>query len=218
MRRDTLSTRTWKKSSTRDPKRTKERILAAALKEFSDKGFTGARVDAITRSAAINKRMLYHYFGSKEGLFREVVRQKLAQRAAWLAASPMNPIELLPYWFDLASKDLPWIRLLLWEALQLSQKKLVDEDKRREAVARGVDKLRHRQELGLMSAELDPRHVLLSHMSLTMFPLAFPQLTRLIMGCPASDQRFIRERLDFLRRLAGVLYQNQNIHIPAKNN
>jgi TetR/AcrR family transcriptional regulator len=218
MRRDTLSTRTWKKSSTRDPKRTKERILAAALKEFSDKGFTGARVDAITRSAAINKRMLYHYFGSKEGLFREVVRQKLAQRAAWLAASPMNPIELLPYWFDLASKDLQWIRLLQWEALQLSQKKLVDEDKRREAVARGVDKLRHRQELGLMSAELDPRHVLLSHMSLTMFPLAFPQLTRLIMGCSASDQRFIRERLDFLRRLAGVLYQNQNIHIPAKNN
>lgn len=180
----------------------------AALKEFSGKGFTGARVNGIARSASVNKRMLYHYFGSKEGLFREVVRQKLTQRAAWLAASPMNPIELLPYWFDLACKDPQWIQLLQWEALQFSQKKLIDEDRRREAVARGVDKLRQREQLGLLSKRLDPRHVLLSHMSLTMFPLAFPQLTRLITGCSPSDPRFIRERLDFLRQLAGLLYQS----------
>ena len=52
------------------PERTRERILSAALKEFAAKGFAGARVDAIARRAAINKRMLYHYFGNKEKLFQ----------------------------------------------------------------------------------------------------------------------------------------------------
>jgi TetR/AcrR family transcriptional regulator len=206
------------KSSTRDPGRTRERILRAALKEFSVKGFAGARVDAIARLAAINKRMLYHYFGSKQGLFREVLRQKLAQRAVWLAASPMNPVELLPYWFDLACKDPHWIHLLQWEALQLSQKKLIDEGKRRDALAQGVDKIRRRQQLGLLSAQLDPRHVLLSNMALTMFPLAFPQLARLVTGYTATDAQFVRRHNDFLRRLAETLYQNQNTKIPTNKN
>ena len=61
-------------SATRDPDRTRSRILAAALAEFSSKGFAGARVDAIARRAKGNKRMLYHYFGDKEGLFRAVLR------------------------------------------------------------------------------------------------------------------------------------------------
>src|SRR2546427_2012489 len=64
----------WK-GSARDPERTREQILSAALQEFSAKGFAGARVDVIARRAAINKRMLYHYFGDKAGLFREVDRK-----------------------------------------------------------------------------------------------------------------------------------------------
>ena len=60
-----------------------QRILEAALQEFAAKGFAGARVDVIARRARINKRMLYHYFGDKEGLFREVLRRKIADRSAW---------------------------------------------------------------------------------------------------------------------------------------
>jgi TetR/AcrR family transcriptional regulator len=196
-------------AATRDPRRTQERILASALKEFSAKGFSGARVDAIARRAAINKRMLYHYFGDKEGLFREVLRQKMAQRAAWLAASPMDPIELLPYWFDLACKDPEWIRLLEWEALQGSDKKVIHQKKRREAMASAVVKIRRRQQLGLLSKELDPRHVLLSHMALTMFPLAFPQITRLITGFSVSDPRFQKARSEFLRKFSAALRINR---------
>ena len=47
----------------RNPERTRARIRSAALKEFAAHGFAGARVDVIARRAAINKRMLYHYFG-----------------------------------------------------------------------------------------------------------------------------------------------------------
>ena len=66
--------------STRDPEATKERILAAALHEFSAKGISGARVDAIASRAKVNKRMLYYYFGSKDELFREILRRRLAER------------------------------------------------------------------------------------------------------------------------------------------
>src|ERR1044071_7271967 len=83
--------------ATRDPRRSQERILAAALKEFSAKGFAGARVDSIARRAAINKRMLYHYFGDKEGLFRAVLRRKISERQAWAAGLSSDPAERLPF-------------------------------------------------------------------------------------------------------------------------
>src|SRR5476651_2198152 len=96
--------------ATRNPGRTRERILSAALKEFAAKGFAGARVDVIARRAAINKRMLYHYFGNKEKLFRAVLRQKIAERRAWGASLSSDPAERLPFWFKTACADADWIR------------------------------------------------------------------------------------------------------------
>lgn len=62
-----------KKTRPRDPEATKLRILRAATKEFSRSGLSGTRVDDIADRASINKRMLYHYFGSKESLFQAVL-------------------------------------------------------------------------------------------------------------------------------------------------
>ena len=57
----------------RDADATKARILAAAKSEFARLGLAGARVDEIADKADANKRMIYHYFGSKEDLFRIVL-------------------------------------------------------------------------------------------------------------------------------------------------
>lgn len=57
----------------RNPVRTKAAILSAATAIFAEKGFGGARVDEIARRASINKRMLYHYFGGKEALYKAVL-------------------------------------------------------------------------------------------------------------------------------------------------
>ena len=57
----------------RDPARTRERILQAAIGEFSEKGLDGARVDEIARRSRANKRLIYHYFGNKEELFLAVL-------------------------------------------------------------------------------------------------------------------------------------------------
>jgi TetR/AcrR family transcriptional regulator len=53
----------------RDPDRTREAILVAAQDEFAAKGLAGGRVNVIARKSGANKRMIYHYFGSKEGLY-----------------------------------------------------------------------------------------------------------------------------------------------------
>jgi AcrR family transcriptional regulator len=61
------------KSRTRDAEATKARILDAAKREFAKNGLGGARVDVIADKARANKRMIYHYFGSKEGLFQTIL-------------------------------------------------------------------------------------------------------------------------------------------------
>ncbi|WP_121631948.1 TetR/AcrR family transcriptional regulator [Tropicibacter alexandrii] len=60
---------------TRDADATRARILAAAKKEFAKSGLGGARVDEIADRAKANKRMIYHYFGNKEDLFRIVLEE-----------------------------------------------------------------------------------------------------------------------------------------------
>lgn len=59
----------------RDAEATRARILAAAKKEFARNGLGGARIDEIARRANANKRMIYHYFGNKEDLFRIVLEE-----------------------------------------------------------------------------------------------------------------------------------------------
>ena len=146
----------------RNPERSRARILAAALKEFSAKGFAGARVDAIARRASINKRMLYHYFGDKEELFKAVLRRKICQRQAWADTLSGEPEETLPFWFEAACKDPDWTRLFEWEALQGNWQKVIDEEQRAQFVERGLERIRQRQARDLIDPGLDPRHVMLT--------------------------------------------------------
>jgi AcrR family transcriptional regulator len=57
----------------RNAERTRAEILAAATREFSERGLNGARVDAIAARTRTNKRMLYYYFKSKRQLFMAVL-------------------------------------------------------------------------------------------------------------------------------------------------
>jgi AcrR family transcriptional regulator len=57
------------KGNSRDPERTRQKILAAATEEFARHGLGGARVDRIAARAGANKRMLYYYFRDKDNLF-----------------------------------------------------------------------------------------------------------------------------------------------------
>jgi AcrR family transcriptional regulator len=80
----------------RDPERTRLAILEAATVEFANKGLGGARVDAIAARSRVNKRMIYHYFGDKEGLYLAVLEaayDKIRSTERGLALADKDPEE-----------------------------------------------------------------------------------------------------------------------------
>jgi AcrR family transcriptional regulator len=81
-------------SGSRDPERTRAAILRAATAEITAKGLNGARVDTIAERAGVNKRMLYHYFGDKQGLYLSVLEETYAAIRA--AEIDLNLEELDP--------------------------------------------------------------------------------------------------------------------------
>ena len=192
-------------TSSRDPVRTRERILRAARREFVAKGFAGARVDVIARAAAVNKRMLYHYFDNKEGLYRATLYEGMATNLDLVASAPADPDELLPFLFARAAKRVDGIRLLQWEALGAGARKPIAEDERRKAWVEGTERIRDAQRAGRLHPDLDAEYLVLALMALTIFPQAFPQLVRMVTGSRLSDAEFQQRQGRFLRRLGNYL-------------
>src|SRR5258708_6025606 len=60
---------------TNDPDGTRRNIVEVATREFAQKGYSGARVDAIASRTRTSKRMIYYYFGGKEGLYLAVLEE-----------------------------------------------------------------------------------------------------------------------------------------------
>jgi TetR/AcrR family transcriptional regulator len=81
-----------------DPQKTRARILDRATAEFAARGFAGARVDAIAQRCGLAKNMLYHYYGSKEGLFIAVLErmyETLRARQRDFAIRGSDPVEAM---------------------------------------------------------------------------------------------------------------------------
>src|SRR5258708_32139769 len=104
-------------TTVRNLDRTREKILAAALAEFSARGFAGARVDAIARRARVNKRMLYYCFGAKQDLYREILRRKIAERAEWLESTPDDFAGMLAHIYLAGGTDIEFVGLMEWGAI-----------------------------------------------------------------------------------------------------
>lgn len=187
----------------RDAAATQQRIIEAATDEFAAHGISGARVDEIAAKAGVNKRMLYYYFGSKEQLFREILRRKLAERVA--LATEMAGLSRAERVADRQANhldDLSYVRLLMWEALEDHERDGVeDESGRRDVYASWVDATIDAQKAGELPPDLDARQLVLSEIALTLFPAAFPQITRLVCGTDLDDAGFLAERQTFLKAL-----------------
>jgi TetR/AcrR family transcriptional regulator len=196
-------------AAVRDPGRTRRRILAAALKEFSTSGFAGARVGGIARHAQVNKRMLYHYFGNKENLFREMLRDKLASRRQRFDTYSADLVGGLPLLFEQNHQDADWVRLLGWESLQAGGGRVQDEAGRRRRAAATNALIRRQQAAGKIMAGIKPEHFHLVMASLAIFPVAFRQLTRIITGKSAAAPVFQRDYARFLKQVAATFRPHQ---------
>ena len=108
----------------RDADRTRKEILAAAIEEFAARGLLGARVDAIAERIHTTKRMIYYYFGSKDGLYRAALAESYRstrEREQGLGLDRMSPVDALR---ELVRSTLcydathePFVRLVLFENL-----------------------------------------------------------------------------------------------------
>jgi AcrR family transcriptional regulator len=109
----------------RNPDRTRRRILQAAIRLFARQGFHAVSVDAIVALARVNKRMVYHYFGSKDALFEAAlveVYQRIEQIEFHAIERGQTPREklarLLVSYFAFLDDEPEFTRLLQWENLE----------------------------------------------------------------------------------------------------
>ena len=134
----TVQKRAKAESRTNDPERTMADIIEVATREFAEKGLAGARIDVIAEAMRTSKRMIYYYFGSKEGLYVRVLEEayrRIRQIEAGLHLEDLAPEDALRRLvgftvdYQLANPDL--IRLVMTENIHrgeyLAQSKLIQK-------------------------------------------------------------------------------------------
>ncbi|MBL8836430.1 MAG: TetR family transcriptional regulator [Alphaproteobacteria bacterium] len=201
---------------TRDPARTREAIVSTAEAEFARHGFGGGRVDRIARRARANKRMIYHYFGNKEGLFLAVLERVYgAKRAAERAlmvdhGDPISAIRaLVEFNFDYC-RDHPEFQALLNDenlhrARHLSRSRLI-----RELYSPAVETLRivlaEGERQGVYRSDVDPMQLYVTIAGLPYFFFANnPTLSTIFGRALASDAEIARYRRHAVDVVVGYL-------------
>ena len=113
---------------TNDPQRTMAGILEVASAEFANKGLDGARIDAIAAATHTSKRMIYYYFGSKEGLYLAVLEDAYRRTRATESElhlddlAPVAALErLIGFTFEHHYQNQGFIRLVMNENIQRGQ-------------------------------------------------------------------------------------------------
>ena len=150
----------------RNAELTRRKILDAAVDEFADRGYAGARVDRIAASAGVNKRMIYHHFGNKVGVFEAALSDQVSGA-------------------DITGK---LARLWMHEALERGDENILRLAERERAAATRSGSVRPNE------GPLEDLHadgiVALARTALEVFPLAFPQIVRVVTGRRAGSAEF----------------------------
>jgi AcrR family transcriptional regulator len=166
----------------RDPgDQIENRILAAAVEEFAEHGFAGARIERISSQAGTVDRMLYYYYGNKERLYQAVLEQIYADMigAQRNFVQPDDPVsamrQLIEHSWDHYAASPKLVRLLMNENLlrgrhiQLSEQIGPTSFPLVETVTRILEAGQAR---GVFRADATPDHTLMTIMSLGFFYLS----------------------------------------------
>lgn len=149
----------------RDPEATRAALLEAAETIFLEKGFGNTSLSEIASHAGITKSLIHHYFGSKEGLWREVKTRRFMH----YAEQQMNMIdqaqptadllkESIKLYFNFLHRNPQIVKILAWMFLEQDQEECMDVD--RELISKGVEKIRQTQSRGELRTDIDARFML----------------------------------------------------------
>jgi len=191
---------------TNDPDRTMADILKVATAEFADKGLSGARIDEIAATTRTSKRMIYYYFGSKEGLYLAVLEEayrRIRSIETDLHLEDLPPEDalrkLVAFTFDYQHENDDFIRLVMNENMHrgefLAQSKTIQQ---RNLPA--IDTLKLVYDRGvkarLFRKDIDPVDLHMSISALCFFSVANRHTFGLIFKRDMESPRALRERRD----------------------
>jgi AcrR family transcriptional regulator len=167
------------RTRTNDPARTMAGILDVATIEFAEKGLAGARIDEIASLTRTSKRMIYYYFGSKEGLYLAVLEESYRRMRAIESELHLDDLDpeaalrrLVEFTFDHHHDNPAYIRLVMSENMQrgtyLAQSTIIQ--KLNVPAISGIQRLYDRGVAqGLFRPGLDPVDIHASISALTFF-------------------------------------------------
>jgi len=169
---------------------TRQRLLEAAERLFATRGYRGTPVREIARLARCNVSLVGYYFGSKEGLLREVMQPRVRRLRRVIqdleGTDPLTERHLLHFVESLVGElanQRPFFRLMLSELLRedspLGPEALLPVWDNQQA-ALGVFRRAVRQ--GLVREDLDLRVVLTSLFGAIALPMLVPRLAQGVLG------------------------------------
>jgi AcrR family transcriptional regulator len=191
---------------TNDPERTKANILEVAAAEFGEKGLAGARIDEIAALTQTSKRMIYYYFGSKEGLYLAVLEEsykRVRDIEAELHLQDLDPEQalrrLVAFTFDHHLQHENYIRLVMSEninrGLFLAQSQRIQE-----LNVPAIAAIKHLYERGVKNAVfrrgLDPVDIHASISALSFFNVSNQHTFGLIFKIDMKSSAYIAHRRD----------------------
>ena len=189
---------------TNDPERTMANILEVAMAEFAEKGLAGARIDEIAAATQTSKRMIYYYFGSKEGLYlavleesyrrmREIESQQHLENLAPEAALR----RLVEFTFDHHVSHENYIRLVISENMNRGQF-LAQSQSIQQLNVPAISAIRQLYERGVASGDfrpgLDPIDIHASISALTFFNVSNRHTFGLIFKRDLTDPEVAAQR------------------------
>jgi len=200
---------------TRDRERTARRILDAALVEFSDHGYGGARIDAVAERSGASKPMIYSYFGDKDALYGAALRDAYVQIRAgeseleFEALAPRAAVgELVSFTLSHYRRN-PWfIRMLNTENLRGGQavRAITDAAAIQSPL---INRLGAVLERGVASGDfragVAPVELYVSIASLCYFPISNAHTLRAVFGCSIDDAWLSKHEQDTIRMILGYL-------------
>ena len=191
---------------TNDPARTMADILEVAMREFADKGLAGARIDVIAQAMRTSKRMIYYYFGSKEGLYIAVLEE--AYRRMRAIEADLHLEDLLPedalrklvgFTLDYQMAHPEFIRLVMTENIHRGEY-LRRSSGIQELNVPAIEGLRSVYERGVAAgvfrAGLDPVDLHMSISALSVFNVANRHTFSLIFKCDLQTAASVVARRD----------------------
>ncbi|MDQ8731460.1 helix-turn-helix domain-containing protein [Bradyrhizobium sp. LHD-71] len=190
----------------RDAERTRGRVISAAAKEFSLKGYDATTLSAVARRANVSKQLLSHHFPTKEALFEAVHNEKFRPIQQWVEGLPDDPRHLAAARFNKRKDNMDYMRFLVWEAARGKSRAVPGERDRQKSISEYGKAIKQAQIDGKLTSDFDFRMIHLAALSLATFPLTFTQLTRLVTGRNSDDPKFQMEWTRFLEMLGERLF------------